>query len=284
MTRGENSGGRRGCSARRGRRFCPCRDISGLNAQANKPAPLETKGEAAQSPWKRYSGWPTRDESKYNTLAKLSSPPAPKQPRKLTAPLAGDAANGAKLVADRNRGGSCLACHVMGQAGNADLPGNVGPDLSEIGNAGREDEWLFNYVYDPRVYNAETVMPPWGSHDLFNDQEIIDMVAFLKTLKAPAKFRTELDNPDKRPAPVEKRENLDPIENPGMWAVDKAKELVKQERGRRSSLPELPRSRRRLSRDFGRLPCRNGSRGSTRCSASKNSSPATPRQRPAPAG
>ena len=72
-------------------------------------------------------------------------------------------ANGAKLVADRNRGGSCLACHVMGPAGGADLPGNVGPDLSEIGNAGREDEWLFNYVYDARVYNPETVMPPWGS-------------------------------------------------------------------------------------------------------------------------
>ena len=60
-----------------------------------------------------------------------------------------------RLVADRTRGGSCIACHVMGQAGGADLPGNVGPDLSEIGNAGRDDEWLFNYVNDPRVYNAE---------------------------------------------------------------------------------------------------------------------------------
>ncbi len=59
-----------------------------------------------------------------------SSPPAPKAPRKLTGPITGDAAKGAKLVADRNRGGSCLACHVMGQAGDADLPGNVGPDLS----------------------------------------------------------------------------------------------------------------------------------------------------------
>ncbi len=156
------------------------------------------------------------------------SPPAPKEPRKLTGPITGDAANGAKLVADRNRGGSCLACHVMGQAGNADLPGNVAPDLSEIGNAGREDEWLFNYIYDARVYNPETVMPPWGSHGFFNDQEINDMVAFLKTLKSPAVFKTALDDPSKRPAPVEKRENLDPIENPGMWAVDKAQELWKQ--------------------------------------------------------
>jgi sulfur-oxidizing protein SoxA len=116
----------------------------------------------------------------------------------------------------------------MGPAGGANLPGNVAPDLSEIGNAGREDEWLFNYIYDGRVYNPDTVMPPWGSHGLFDDQEINDMVAFLKTLKSPAVFKTELDDPAKRPPPVEKRDNLDPIENPAMWAVDKAQELWKQ--------------------------------------------------------
>ena len=202
-------------------------DQSDANAQTKREAPLELKGDASVRPWKRYGGWPARDESKFNTLANLASPPAPKAPRKLSGPITGDAANGAKLVADRNRGGSCLACHVMGQAGNADLPGNVGPDLSEIGNAGRDDEYLFNYVYDGRVYNPETVMPPWGGHGLFSDQEINDIVAFLKTLKKPAVFKTELDNPEKRPAPVEKRENLDPIENPGMWAVDKGQELWK---------------------------------------------------------
>jgi L-cysteine S-thiosulfotransferase len=196
---------------------------------AKKPLPpLELKDDAAARPWKRYSGWPVRDESKWSTLATVSSPPAPKEPRKLAGPIAGDAANGAKLVADRNRGGSCLACHVMGQAGNADLPGNVGPDLSEIGNAGRDDEYLFNTIYDARVYNVDTVMPPWGSHGVFNDQEIGDMVAFLKTLTKPAVFKTELDNPEKRPVPVEKRENLDAMENPGMWAIDKAPELYKQ--------------------------------------------------------
>src|SRR5689334_13187306 len=201
----------------------------GAHAQARgKEAPLDTKGDASARPWKRYAGWPARDESKWSTLAQVSSPAAPKTPRKLGAPLTGNAENGAKLVADRNRGGSCLACHVMGPAGGANLPGNVGPDLSEIGNAGREDEWLFNYIYDARVYNPETVMPPWGSHGVFNDEEIGDMVAFLKTLKSPTAFKTELDNPEKRPAPVEKRENLDPIENPGMWAVDKAQELWKQ--------------------------------------------------------
>ncbi|HEU4661547.1 MAG TPA: sulfur oxidation c-type cytochrome SoxA [Pseudolabrys sp.] len=199
-----------------------------VKAQMKGLAPLDTKGDASVRPWKRYEKWPQRDESKFNTLAKLSSPAAPKEPRKLSGPIKGDPANGAKLVANRKRGGSCLACHVMGPAGGANLPGNVGPDLSEIGNANLTDEFLFNYIYDARVYNPETVMPPWGSHGLFNDQEISDMVAFLKTLKSPAVFKTELDNPEKRPAPVEKRANLDPMENPGMWAIDKAKELWKK--------------------------------------------------------
>jgi sulfur-oxidizing protein SoxA len=201
----------------------------GLAADADaqaKVAPLELKGDASVRPWKRYQGWPARDESKWSTLANESSPAVPKTPRKI-GPITGEAAKGAKLVADRNRGGSCLACHVMGQAGGADLPGNAGPDLSEIGNAGLSDEQLFNFIYDPRVYNAETVMPPWGGHGVFTDDEIKDMVAFLKTLKKPAVFKTVLDDPNKRPAPVEKRENLDPIENPGMWAVDKAQELWK---------------------------------------------------------
>ncbi len=202
---------------------------NGVSAQSAKRAPqLETKDDASARPWKRYAGWPARDEAKFNTLGNLASPPPPTAPRKLSAPIDGDAKKGAELVADRNRGGSCLACHTMGPAGGAALPGNVGPDLSELGNAGREDEWLFNYVYDARVYNPDTVMPPWGGHGIFNDQEIGDIVVFLKTLKSPAPYKTELDNPDKRPAPVEKRDNLDPIENPGMWAVDKAQELWKQ--------------------------------------------------------
>ncbi|HMF22322.1 MAG TPA: sulfur oxidation c-type cytochrome SoxA [Pseudolabrys sp.] len=201
----------------------------GAKAQvAKKEPPLEVKGDASERPWKRYAGWPARDESKYNTLGNLATPPAPTQPRKITKPITGNAEKGAGLAADRDRGGSCLACHVMGPAGGANLPGNVAPDLSEIGSAGREDEWLFNYIYDARVYNPETVMPPWGSHGFFSDQEINDMVAFLKTLKSKAVFKTELDDPEKRPPPVEKRENLDPIENPGMWAVDKAQELWTQ--------------------------------------------------------
>ena len=55
----------------------------GANAQTKKKeVPLETKGDASARPWKRYPGWPARDESKWNTLDHVSSPPASKTPRK----------------------------------------------------------------------------------------------------------------------------------------------------------------------------------------------------------
>src|SRR5262249_31783757 len=189
-------------------------------AAQTRPAAALAGGDAAPQPWKRYSGWATPDTAQFNTLANThASPPAPTEPRKLEGSVAGDADTGRKLVADRTRGGSCLACHVMGQAGNADLPGNVGPDLSQIGDAGRDDEWLWNYVNDARVYNPATIMPPWGTHHLFNEKEIDDIVAFLKTLKAPAKFATAVDDPGQRHAPVETRDNLDPTTNPAEGGV-----------------------------------------------------------------
>jgi sulfur-oxidizing protein SoxA len=190
------------------------------------PAPIATDATASAQPWNRYRGWPQRDYSAYSTLAEIKSPPPPKPdaPRKLAGPIVGDANKGRALAFDRSRGGACLACHIMGPA-SVNVPGNVGPDLSEIGAAGREDEWLYNYIYDPRVYNPESVMPPWGAHGVFNEEEIGHLVVFLKSLKSKVTFANPIDDPAKRPVPVEDRDNLDALVNPGMWAIDKAKEL-----------------------------------------------------------
>src|SRR5262245_65124241 len=78
----------------------------GASAQAKKEAPLDTKEDASARPWKRYAGWPARDYSKFNTLDNLASPPAPKEPRKISGPITGDAKKGAEMVADRK---SCEA-------------------------------------------------------------------------------------------------------------------------------------------------------------------------------
>ncbi len=201
--------------------------LGSVDGQTAKPAaPIVSDGSASPRPWVRYKPWPQRDYSAFNTLAVLKSPPPPKpdEPKKIAGQIIGDAAKGRQLAFERSRGGGCLACHVMG-AGSTNLPGNVGPDLSEIGNAGRDDEWFYNYVFDGRVYNPETVMPPWGAHGIYSDEEIRHIVAFLKSLKTPARFGNPLDDPIKRPTPVEDRDNLDALLHPGMWAVDKARDL-----------------------------------------------------------
>lgn len=195
-------------------------------AAEKKPAPLTLDGPAYVAPWKRYSDWPQTDWRDFNTLRDTRSPQPPKAGglRKLSGPIDGDPEKGMKLAFDRSRGGSCVACHVLGPK-TPEMPGEVGPDLSEIGNAGRTDEYLFNQIYDARVINPDTSMPPWGAHGVFTDDEIRDMVAFLKTLKAPAAFRNALDNPATRPEPVEDRDNLDPFVNTAMNAIDEAKAL-----------------------------------------------------------
>ena len=128
-------------------------------------------------------------------------------------PIQGDAERGRALAYDRSRGGSCVVCHIMGKTTPAQ-PGNVGPDLSTIG-ATRDDQFLFNYVYDPRIYNANSIMPPWGAYQVYRLDEVRDIVAFLKTLKEPYAIADKNENPNTRAAPVESRDNLDLDREPG---------------------------------------------------------------------
>lgn len=197
-------------------------------AQSRTEVPLLLEGPASPVPWQRYRGWNEAKWDDYNTLADLSrSPPAP-EPGKLRpvdTPIAGDAQKGMKLAFDRSRGGACVACHVMGPQ-TPELPGNVGPDLSLIGQVGRPDDYLFNYVWDPRIFNPDTVMIPWGAHNYYSEGEIKDIVAFLKTLNKEAVFKNPLEDPEKRPLPVEDRDNLDAFVNPAVDAVDTAKALL----------------------------------------------------------
>jgi len=199
---------------------------SGLPAGAQQPAPLQLEGSAAPQPWQRYKDWNQARWDSFNTLAAPNlSPPVGSEIA--VTEIAGDAVRGQALAFDRTRGGGCLACHVMGPK-TQETPGNVGPDLSEIGAAGRTDQWLFNYVFDPRVYNPSSVMPPWGRHGFYSETEIRDIVAFLKTLKTPAAFADPLDDPAKRPRPVEDRDYLDPFVNPAADHIDTGAALFKK--------------------------------------------------------
>ncbi|MDB5812743.1 MAG: cytochrome c [Betaproteobacteria bacterium] len=195
----------------------------------NQAAPLELKKPASPQPWARYkvdsqgSSWPQTDWSAFSNIARGGVSPAPHPAPSFTLPLEGDAERGRTLAYDRARGGSCVVCHIMGKTTPAQ-PGNVGPDLSAIG-AARDDHYLFNYVYDPRIYNANSIMPPWGAYGVYRLDEVRDIVAFLKTLKQPYAITDKAENPNTRPAPVERRDNLDPTENPGIFGLDTGKDV-----------------------------------------------------------
>lgn len=199
----------------------------GIAAEAKPPAPLFLNGSAALEPWQRYPDWNKARWDRYNTLANRELTPPPAAAKEIKGEIAGDPKKGQSLAFARNRGGGCLACHIMGPA-TPEVPGNVGPDLSEVGTTGRPDDYLFNYIYDPRAANPESVMPPWGAHGFYSEPEIRDMVAFLKTLKTPAAFKDELDDPAKRPKPVENRDALDPFVNPAVDHIDAGKALTRQ--------------------------------------------------------
>ena len=84
-------------------------------------------------------------------------------------------------------------------------------------------------------------MPPWGKHGFYKDDEIKDIVAFLKTLKTPTKFSNPIDDPATRAKPVEDRDALDPFVNPAAERIDVGAALFKKPGPERPGLHRLSR-------------------------------------------
>jgi sulfur-oxidizing protein SoxA len=196
--------------------------VSAAEGGKRGAAPLEMEKPAGPVPWTRYPNWPQTDWSQFNTLRNDASPPVEGYQRVFGPITDGNPENGKKLAFDRSRGGGCLACHILP---GAMLPGNVGPDLSTIGTWGRTDWWLYNYIYDPRVFNPTTMMPPWGRHGLYSPEEIRDIVAYLKTLKEPAQFKDQRDDPNRRVKEEPAYDPDDPFQNPAWGEGEKGERL-----------------------------------------------------------
>ncbi len=203
--------------------------LSGVTtaAEMSSDVPLELEKPPYTTPWQRYNRWKQIDWKEYSNL-RYDVPSPISTPKKFETPITGDPKKGKQLVETRKRGGGCLACHILPDAA---LPGNVGPSLSLIGLWGRSDAHLFNYIYDARQFYPNTVMPPWGAHQLFSTAEIKDIVAYLKTLTQIShynKFKSPIDNPAIRPIHVDTRDNLDAFENPSIFSVELGEELFAQ--------------------------------------------------------
>jgi sulfur-oxidizing protein SoxX len=85
---------------------------------------------------------------------------------------------GRKLAFDRGKG-NCLTCHVIK---GGDLPGTIGPELTDIKNKYPKREDLVAILNDETLRNPLTVMPPFGRNRILTEKEINAVVDFLQTL------------------------------------------------------------------------------------------------------
>jgi sulfur-oxidizing protein SoxX len=88
------------------------------------------------------------------------------------------AAEGQKIAFDRGKG-NCLTCH---QIKGGDLPGTIGPPLTDIKSKYPDRKDLIAIVTDETTRNPQTVMPPFGRNRILTEQEIDAVVDFLQTL------------------------------------------------------------------------------------------------------
>ena len=85
---------------------------------------------------------------------------------------------GQKLAFDRSKG-NCLTCHEIK---GGDLPGTIGPALTDIKSKYPDRKDLVAIVTDETKRNPQTVMPPFGRNRILTEQEINAVVDFLQTL------------------------------------------------------------------------------------------------------
>ena len=69
----------------------------------------------------------------------------------------------------------CASCHAVQNAAGNLVGGDVGPELTRIGNKAKP-EWLAAWLANPRIYDATTPMP----HYRFTPQQITILAAFLQ--------------------------------------------------------------------------------------------------------
>lgn len=68
----------------------------------------------------------------------------------------------------------CASCHAVQNAAGNVVGGDVGPELTRIGNKVKS-EWLHAWLHNPRMYDPGTAMP----HYRFNDQQVATLSGFL---------------------------------------------------------------------------------------------------------
>lgn len=85
---------------------------------------------------------------------------------------------GKKLVENRKKG-NCLACHKIE---GGDMPGTIGPPLVAMKQRFPDKSRLREQIANPVKFNPNSLMPPFGKHNILTDDEIDKIVEYVYTL------------------------------------------------------------------------------------------------------
>lgn len=84
-----------------------------------------------------------------------------------------------KKIAFNRKKGNCLACH---QIEGGELAGNIGPPLVAMKQRFDSPDEIRKQLYNPMVKNPNSMMPPFGKHNILTDKELDKVVKFVWTL------------------------------------------------------------------------------------------------------
>ena len=87
-------------------------------------------------------------------------------------------AQGKEIAFDRKKG-NCLACHMID---DGTLPGNTAPPLVAMQQRYPELESLVSQISNPLLKNPDSLMPPFGLHNILNEDEIQKIAEYIHTL------------------------------------------------------------------------------------------------------
>jgi L-cysteine S-thiosulfotransferase len=68
--------------------------------------------------------------------------------------------------------GNCLACHQIPGDSTAVTMADIGPPLAHVRERFPDRSELRRQIWDPTRRNPETVMPPFGKHQVLTEREI----------------------------------------------------------------------------------------------------------------
>jgi len=207
--------------------------VSRVVAEARGAIERTPDGRSVQH---RFRGWADDDFSAFTTHAYVSTgQPVPVEKVQPPAGRSGDAARGERLW----REAPCVNCHALpgGAQGDARWAGDLGPPLGNYGARRPEASYTYQVIFDPRVLNPASVMPPWGAAGLLAPQDVLDLVAFLHSLAGGAGAAGEAAQDPSRRAPPANYfgDNLDPTRNPAALLAERAEALWTREGAQRAS-------------------------------------------------